>query len=213
MTRLVTFGSTFDLDSNGNLTALTAALAPYFTLTPVAPVVVVPPPPPPVPNYVAPILLTVMCQNGKTPLLPQDYSYDAKDARGDIIDGGRGNPACVKVTLTGPWGGFQPSCLNGQSLNFRVCSHIVTSISAPKGTQFSMGFLRAGDIAIQTTAPVLFTKTVDGWEDFSFLKAALMTDVALGDMSATIYKGAIQAKVAAVPVGGFSFLVDNWGGV
>lgn len=163
-------------------------------------------------GYVAPKLLTVMCQNGATPLLPQDYSYDATDAHNDLVDGGRGNAACIKVTLTGPWGGFQPSCLNGQSLNFSSSTRIVVSVDAPKGTQFSMGFLRAGDVAIKTAKDTLFTKTVDGWEDFSFAKGDLMTDVTLGDVSATIYKGAVQAKVATVPPA-FSFLVDNWGGL
>ncbi len=175
-----------------------------YTIT-APPVVVLPA------GYTAPKLLTVMCQNGSTPLLPQDYSYDAKDARNDLVDGGRGNAACIKVTLTGPWGGFQPSCNNGVSLNFGSSTRIVVSVSAPKGTQFSMGFLRAGDIAIKTAKDTLFTKTVDGWEDFSFAKGDLMTDVTLGDVSATIYKGAVQAKIAVVPVGGFSFLVDNWG--
>jgi len=102
--------------------------------------------------------------------------------------------------------------LNGQSLNFSACTHILASISAPKGTQFSMDFLRAGDVPIKTAADTLFTKTVDGWEDFVFSKSALMTDIAGVDYSATIYKGAIQAKIATLPAAGFSFLVDNWGG-
>lgn len=194
------------IDSSVLVAALTAA---GFTVTSGQPVVVPPAPP----AYVAPKLLTVMCQNGATPLLPQDYSYQATDAHNDIADAGRGNAACIKVTLTGPWGGFQPSCLNGQSLNFLSSSHIVVSINAPKGTQFSMGFLRAGDVAIKTAADTIFTKTVDGWEDFSVAKAAVMTDIAGVDYSATIYKGAIQAKVATLPAGGFSFLVDNWGGM
>lgn len=186
-----------------------ALVAAGYTVT--APVVVTTPPPPP--SYVAPKLLTVMCQNGQTPLLPQDYSFNATDAHADVVDGGRGNTACIKVTLKGPWGGFQPSSNNGQSLNFGTSTRLVCSVSAPKGAQFSMDFLQAGDTPIKTAADTLFTKTVDGWEDFSFAKAGLMTDIAGVDHSATIYKGAIQAKIATVPAAGFSFLVDNWGGM
>lgn len=177
-----------------------------------APVIVVTPPPPPA--YVAPTLLTVMCQNGQTPLEPQDYSYAATDAHADTVDGGHGNAACVKVTLTGPWGGFQPSANPaGPYLNFGTSSRIVCSVSAPKGTQFSMSFLTAGDTPIKTAADTLFTKTVDGYEDFSFSKAALMTDITGVDHSPSILKGSIQAKIAVIPAAGFSFLVDNWGGM
>lgn len=186
-----------------------ALVAAGYTVTtpPVSPPIV-----PPV-GYVAPMLKTVMCQNGQTPLLPQDYSYNATDAHADVIDGGRGNAACVKVMQTGAWGGFQPSCLNGQSLNFQSSTHIMASINAPKGSQFSMQFLRAGDVAIKCAHDTLFTKTVDGWEDVTFLKSDLMTDIALGDVSATIYKGAIQSKLGVIPAAGFHFLVDNWGGI
>ncbi len=172
-------------------------------------------PTPPLPvGYVAPVLKTVMCQNGATPLLPQDYSYQATDAHADTVDGGHGNAACIKVTLTGAWGGYQPSANPaGPYLSFLSSTHIVCSVSAPKGTQFSMGFLTSGDVAIKTAHDTLFTKTVDGYEDFSFLKSDLMTDIAGVDHSAAILKGAIQAKVATLPAGGFSFLVDNWGGM
>ncbi len=170
------------------------------------------------PPVTAPLLLTVMAQNGQTPNLPMDYSYTATDAHGDTVDGGDGNPACIKVTVTGPWGGFQPSEPNGGSLSFAACSRIVVSIkSTAAGIPYSMQFLMAGDKPIVgpggAGTGVAFTSTkANVWERFSFLKGPLMTDYSTGvavDVSGQIYKGAVQYKTGAAG----SFMVDNWGGI
>lgn len=170
------------------------------------------------PPTTAPLLMTVMAQNGQTPNLPQDYSYVATDAHGDTVDGGDGNPACIKVTITGPWGGFQPSEPNGGSLSFAACSRIVVSIKSPAaGIPYSMQFLMQGDKPIVgpggAGTGVAFTSTkANVWERWSFLKGPLMTDYSTGvavDVSPIIYKGAVQLKSGAAG----SFLLDNWGGI
>jgi hypothetical protein len=166
----------------------------------------------------APVLTTVLAQNGATPNLPMDYSYVATDAHGDVTDGGDGNSACIKVTVTGPWGGFQPSSNNGASLSFATCSRIVVSIKSPAaGIPYSMQFLKNGDLPIVgpggAGTGVAFTSTkANTWERFSFLKGPLMTDYSSGvavDVSATIFKGAVQLKSGTTG----SFMIDNWGGM
>lgn len=186
--------------------ALTAAgytvTAPGAALGPVTPFA---------PAIVAPTLLVVCAQNGATnPTWDQDYSWQATDARADKTDGGYGNPACIKVTVTGAFGGFQPSNDNdnGKVTDFSKCTQITAAISAAKGTPFAIYFLMGGDTAINAPG-YNFTKAVDGWEVVTFPKALAMTDATKGDVSASIYKGAIQLKTG----GTGTFLVDNWGGI
>jgi hypothetical protein len=153
-------------------------------------------------------LLTVMAQNGATPNLLQDYSYNATDKH-NVAGAGNGNPMGIVVTTTGPWGGFQPSSNNGESLSFASSSTITVDVSAPAGHSYSMQFLMAGDKPINAPG-YTFTKTKDGYETFSCPKAQVMTDQTLGDVSATIYKGAIQSKQGAA---GDVYSIDNWGGI
>lgn len=166
--------------------------------------------PPVTPVGSAPVLSVVFAQNGATPILPQDYTFAANDARADIADGGDGNAACIKVTVSAPWGGFQPSNNNGQVTDFSKCSNILVSLFAPKGTPFSMYYMMGSDTVINIAgSPQRLVKTKDGWERFVVPKAPMMTDVKLGDVSAVIYKGCVQLQTGATGV----FLVDNWGGV
>jgi hypothetical protein len=175
-----------------------------------APVVVAPPPV----TSSAPVLKVVWAQNGATPLLPQDYSYSASDARADIADGGDGNPACIKITVTAPYGGFQPSDNNGITRDWTGCTAVVVSVkSTAVGIPYSMQFLQAGDIPIPGSG-VAFTSTkANVWERFSFDPALLFTDRSVPgapvDVRSKIYKGAVQFKTG----GTGSFLIDNWGGV
>ncbi len=221
MTRLVTFGSTFDLDSNGNLAALTAALAPYFTLTPVAPVVVVPPPPPPPPVATNVPLLVVISQNGQEPSWKQDYSYTVSDVD-DTTDPGDGNPNCVRVNVTGRWGGYQPSNTAPATTDFSKCKYIAISLKATMENQvWSLQFLQAGDKNIPGSGVRLGgadatygPKSVVGvWQRYLVPVSLLMVDHSVSppkDVSPTIYKGAVQDQT-----GNLSnlFYVDNWGGV
>lgn len=187
-----------------DMIALAAAVAAILT-PPVTP----PAPPPP-----GVALKVVMAQNGQTPLLPKDYSYAATDAHGDTLDGGDGNPACIKVTVTGAWGGFQPSNDNLHDLDFTGCAAVVVSIkSTAVGVPYSMQFLQHGDLPIPGSG-VAFKSTKAGvWERFSFDPALLFTDRSnIGnpvDVRAKIYKGAVQFKTGGTGV----FYVDNWGGV
>lgn len=188
-------------------TALTAD--PAFVAAVAAAVAHLAPPPVVVPPAgAAPVLKVVMAQNGATPNLPQDYSYGATAVKN--FPGGNGNPFCIEVTTTKSWGGYQPSCDNGVSLDFSQCTIITCDVSAPKGTPFSIQFLRGGDLPIEGVGGNHFTKTFDGWETIRYPKAQLMTDTALGDVSAAIFKGAVQCHEAAT---GIVFKVDNWGGV
>jgi hypothetical protein len=155
-----------------------------------------------------PNLLTVMAQNGSTPNLPQDYSYNATDTH-MVAGAGNGNAYGIQVKTTGPWGGFQPSCDNGQSISFASSNTITVDISAAAGQQFSMQFLMAGDKPINAQG-VLFTKLKNGYERFTCPKALVMTDAVLGDVSGAIYKGAVQSKDGAA---GLVFNIDNWGGI
>lgn len=172
------------------------------------------PPPPPAPVSTAPILKVVMAQNGQTPLLPQDYSYAATDAHGDTLDGGDGNPACIKVTVTAPWGGFQPSNDNLHDLNFTGCTAVIVSIkSTAIGVPYSMQFLQHGDLPIPGSG-VSFKSTKAGvYERFSFDPVLLFTDhsnpLNTVDVRAKIYKGAVQLKTGTPGV----FYIDNWGGI
>lgn len=170
------------------------------------------------PPPTAPLLTAVIAQNGQTPNWPQDYSYVATDAHGDTVDGGDGNPACIKVTVTGPWGGFQPAEPNGGTLSFAACSRIVVSIKSPAaGIPYSMQFLMAGDKPIvgpggAGTGQAFTSTKANVWERFSFLKGPMMTDYSTGvavDVSGQIFKGAVQYKTGAAG----SFMIDNWGGI
>lgn len=215
---------TFELAAPPSAADITASLAatPSFVSAVAAAIMAevaaqTPPPvvvPPPVVTGTAPVLKMVMAQNGVTPNLPQDYSYVATDLHNDAVDGGDGNPMCIKVTVTAPWGGFQPSSNNGASLDFSKCSQLVVSIKSPAaGIPYSMQFLKAGDQPIPGSG-VAFTSTkANVWERFSFNKALLMTDhsnpTATVDVSNAIYKGAVQMK-SGQPGG---FLIDNWGGI
>jgi len=217
MTRLVTLPIVFDLDSNNDLARLQTALAPYYTLTPVT----TPPPPPPPPGET---LTVVFAQNGATPLLPQDYSYNCVDSHADISDGGNGNPACIKVTLTGMWGGFQPSNDNGQSTDFSKCTNIVIDLKPTQpGQQWSLQFLKAGDTPIKdptgagvrAVLPGAFgpAPVVGQWGRYTIPKNLLMTDYSTGvavDVSGAIYKGAVQDQTGKTIN---TWYVDNWGGV
>lgn len=188
-------------------TAAAALVAAGYTITP--PAVVIPPPPPP-PVSVAPVLTVVFAQNGAVnPAWTQTYDYSATDARNDTVDGGDGNAACIKVTTTGPWGGFQPSNNNGVNTDCSKVKTLTVAVKAPKGNSYSVQFLRGGDVAINSPG-FLFTKTTNDWETYSWAKALSMTDASLGDVSAEIFKGAVQSKQAAA---GDIFLVDNWGGI
>jgi len=177
------------------------------------PVVTPPVTTPPV-SGTAPVLKVVFAQNGQTPLLPTEYDYSATDAHADTVDGGDGNPACIKVTVTGPWGGFQPSNLNNAVTDFSACSTLVVSVKSPAaGLPYSMQFLMGGDLPITDAAgnqtSFNFTSTkANVWERFSCAKALLMTDAKAGDVSAKIYKGAIQSHSGTTG----TFLLDNWGG-
>lgn len=178
-----------------------------YTVTPPA---VTPPVPP---SGTAPKLLVVLAQNGATPNLPQDYSYEATDVRSDKTIGGNGNPMCIKVTTTGPWGGFQPSCNNGATLDFSSCTTLIADVSAAAGQQFSMQFLMGGDLPIVDANGdqvfALFTKTKAGYERFTVPALQLMTDAKKGDVRKSIYKGAVQSKSTTDIV----YAVDNWGGL
>lgn len=165
-----------------------------------------PPPPPPPPTG----LTVVIAQNGVlNPAWTQDYDYNAKDA--EIAQGtdSDGNPEAIVVTTTGPWGGYQPSNLPGQTTDFSACGRLTVTIKAPKGNSYSMQYLMGGDKPINAPG-FQFTKTTNGWETFSCAKAQCMTDAVLGDVSKIIYKGAIQSKQSAA---GDVYEVDNWGGV
>jgi len=163
--------------------------------------------PPAPPIATSPTLKTVIVQNGvKNPTWIEDYSYSATDR---VVSGGNGNASAVEVTTTGPWGGYQPSNAPGTSTSFASSTHLSVDIYAPKGNSYSMQFLMAGDVAINAPG-IIFTKQKAGWETFTVAKAQVMTDAVKGDVSATIYKGAIQSKQSS---GGDVFLVDNWGGI
>ena len=218
MTRLVTLPVVFDLDSNNDLTIIETALAPYYTLTPVSTGT---PPPPPPPGET---LKVVFAQNGATPLLPEDYSYSCTDARADISDGGNGNSACIKIALTGMWGGFQPSNDNTHSTDFSQCTSIVIDLKPTQpNQQWSLQFLKAGDTPIvgPTGQPVRAVlpgaygpaPVVGQWGRYTIPKALLMTDYSAGtavDVSKTMYKGAVQDQSGkTINV----WYVDNWGGV
>lgn len=153
-------------------------------------------------------LKVVIAQNGTTPNWQQDYSYAASDVRN--ATGGNGNQYCIEVTTKAAWGGFQPSNLNGKVTDFSQCTTLTVDVNAPKGESFSMQFLRGGDVNIAGTKNNHFTKTRDGWETFTFAKGDLMTDTVLGDVSAQIYKGAIESQNPQTVI---VFGVDNWGGL
>lgn len=189
-----------------DMNALAAAVAKL--LAPAPPPVVVPP------TSTAPVLKVVMAQNGQTPLLPQDYSYAASDAHGDTLDGGDGNAACIKVTVTAPWGGFQPSNDNLHDCNFTGCGAVVVSIkSTAVGIPYSMQFLQHGDLPIPGSGVAFKSTKAGAWERFSFDPALLFTDRSnIGnpvDVRAKVYKGAVQFKTGGTGV----FYIDNWGGV
>lgn len=215
MTRLITLTLALDLDNTIDLAAVTNALAPYYTLTPVVPVVVTPPPPSGVP------LSVVISQNGIDPLWTQDYSYAASDAV-DKTDGGDGNPNCVKVTVLQRWGGYQPSNPNGKTTDFSHVDHIAISLKASLPNQvWSLQFLQAGDKNIPGSGVRLGgsdatygpPSVVGEWVRYLVPKSLLMVDHSVSppkDVSATIYKGAIQDQTGALSNW---FLVDNWGGV
>jgi hypothetical protein len=165
------------------------------------PATVVPPDPPP-----SSTLKVVIAQNGKlNPAWTQDYSYSATDK---VSQPGNGNPNCIQVTTTGPWGGYQPSNTNGAATDFSQCTHLTVSISAPAGKSYSMQYLKGGDQPINAPG-FLMTKTKDGYETFTVAKSQVMYDNGV-DVSAAIYKGAIQSKQGQ---GGDVFLVDDWGGM
>lgn len=165
------------------------------------------PPPPSPPPTSAPVLKVVFAQNGKTPLLPREYSYQAVVTRD--FAGGHGNPNCIEV-VAGLWGGFQPSNDNGQVTDFSACDTITVDVSAPKGWQGSVQFLRGGDLPIAGITGNHFTKTKDGWETFTWPALKLMTDATLGDVRKTIYKGAVESQNNQPTT---TYFVDNWGGI
>lgn len=169
--------------------------------------------PPPVvvpPNPGTPAALKVVfAQNGATPLLPQDYSYSAVITRAPNSPPGNGNAHSIQVVAE-EWGGFQPSNDNGKVTDFSQCATITVDVSAPAGSQFSIQFLRGGDLPIVGVSGNHFTKSKDGWETFQFPALKLMTDQTLGDVRASIYKGAIESQNA---VASTTYLVDNWGGL
>ena len=160
--------------------------------------------PPIVPPASGP-LKVVIAKNGLTPLWPQDYSYAAVITRS--FPGGNGNANCIKVVAS-TWGAFQPSNNNGVATDFSGCSIITVDVSAPQGSQFSIEFLRGGDLPIVGPTGNHFTKTKDGWETFTWPALQLMTDSSLGDVRKAIYKGAVQSQ-NNVP--SFTYMVDNWG--
>lgn len=186
-----------------DMNALAAAVAKI--LAPVAPPVTPPPPPPPVGS--APVLKVVIAQNGKTPWT-QDYSYGNAVITHDF-PGGNGNANCIKCVV-GVWGGFQPSNNNGQATDFSMCDTITVDVSGPKGSQYSVQFLRFGDLPIVGPTGNHFTKTKDGWETFTFPALLLMTDKVLGDVRKLIYKGAVESQNNQPST---TYYVDNWGGV
>lgn len=194
------------------LAAMPSFVAAVAKLLQPAPPVVTPPPPPV--TGTAPVLKIVWAQNGLTPLLPEDYSYAATDARSDTVDGGDGNAACIKVTVTAPWGGFQPSDDNGITRDWTGVTAVVVSIkSTAVGTPYSMQFLQAGDLPIPGSGVAFKSTKANVWERFSFDPALLFTDRSVPgqpvDVRSKIYKGAVQFKTG----GTGSFMVDNWGGI
>lgn len=214
MTRLITLTLALDLDNPIDLAAVTNALAPYYTLTPAAPVVVAPPP-----SGLA--LAVVISQNGVDPLWTQDYSYAASDID-DKVDAGDGNPNCVKVTVLQRWGGYQPSNPNGKTTDFSHVDHIAISLKATiPGQVWSVQFLQAGDKNIPgsgvrvggTDATYGPASKVGEWTRYLIPKALLMTDHSGPqplDVSGSIYKGAVQDQTGSLSN---VFYVDNWGGV
>lgn len=163
------------------------------------------PPAPAQPPVVNP-LKVVFAQNGKTPLLPQDYSYAATITRD--FPGGNGNANCIKVVAS-TWGGFQPSNNNGEVTDFSQCNTITVDVFGAKGTQYSVQFLKGGDLPIVGVKGNHFTKTKDGWETFTWPALQLMTDNGV-DVRSSIYKGAIESQNN---VSSTTFYVDNWGGI
>lgn len=183
-----------------------AALAAAVAVILAPPVVVTPP-------STAPILKIVWAQNGVTPLLPQDYSYVETDLHKDSVDGGDGNPMCIKCTVTGPWGAFQPSHNNGDVTDWTGVKAVVVSVKSPAvGVPYSMFFLKGGDKPIVGSG-VTFTSTkANEWERWSFDPSLLFLDHSTNppnDCTKIVYKGDIQLKTGAAG----TFLVDNWGGV
>lgn len=166
-----------------------------------------PPPPPPPPPPTPKALKVVFAQNGATPLLPDDYSYQAVITRNS--PGGNGNANCIKV-VAALWGGFQPSNDNGKVTDFSQCETITVDVNAPKGSQFSVQFLRGGDLPIAGVKGNHFTKLVDGWETFTWPASQLMTDAVLGDVRDSIYKGAVESQNNQPST---TYEVDNWGGL
>lgn len=183
-----------------DMAALAAAVAKLLAPPAVTPPVVVPP------AGTAPVLKVVIAQNGHSPW-PQDYSYSAVITKD--YPGGNGNAKCIQV-VAGLWGGYQPSNNNGIVTDFSQCSRITVDVSAPKGWQGSVQFLRGGDLPIAGTKNNHFTKTKDGWETLTFSKADVMTDNVLGDVSSIIYKGAVESQNNQASS---TYMVDNWGGI
>ncbi len=161
-----------------------------------------PPPPPPPPSNA---LKVMFAQNGATPLLPLDHSYNATITRD--FPGGNGNAKSIQV-VAGTWGGFQPSNDNGQVTDFSACNTITVDVFGPKGSQYSVQFLKGGDLPIVGTKGNHFTKLVDGWETFTWPALQLMSDNGV-DVRKIIYKGAVESQ-NNVP--SCTFRVDNWGG-
>lgn len=161
------------------------------------------PVPPPNPS---PGLKVVFAQNGLTPTLPQDYSYSATITRS--FPGGHGNVNCIKVVAS-TWGGFQPSNDNGKVTDFSACETITVDVYGAKGTQYSIQFLKGGDLSIAGVKGNHFTKLVDGWETFTWPALQLMSDNGV-DVRASIYKGAVESQ-NNIPT--TTFYVDNWGGL
>ena len=180
---------------------------PAIVVTPTPPVTQPNPPVNGTPTSAA--LKVVLAQNGATPNLPNDWSYSAIDAHADTTDGGYGaDSKGILVTTTGPWGGFQPSCAPGNTLDFSQCSKLTVAIDGVAGRQYSMFFHMGNDVAINAPG-ALFTKTRNGYEVFTVDKSVCMTDATEGDVSGKIYKGAIASKLAS---GGDVFGIDDWGG-
>jgi hypothetical protein len=161
--------------------------------------------PPPVQPPATNVLKVVFAQNGKTPLLPQDYSYSAVITRD--FPGGNGNANCIKVVAS-TWGGLQPSNDNGKVTDFSQCDTVTVDVFGAVGTQYSIQFLKGGDLPIAGTKGNHFTKMKSGWETFTWPALQLMSDNGV-DVRASIYKGAIESQNNVPSI---TFFVDNWGG-